>query len=319
MVAEIKTYFKNTKIPLFHRLKYLKGVYFVEVKNYDDSRVYIPEVSKHLEKNKLTVSWSGGKDSTIATELLFKQGKNPLIVLSDLGYEFDETYIYIKSVIKRWQDLYNATIVILDTQYFLLNRIFTKYTEGYFKGLVRGFPLTKGMSFCTRDGKVRPNNYFINKNNLNDNTIDVAIGYAYDENRSVKDEGNLHFIYPLKIEKLKELKVLELTKEWNIFNPYYDFYFRGGCIGCPKQGINQFQKTYKFYKCQWEKWVQIEKELHRLYSLDQIANPYIYTRENEVTKEFTVTMTSEDLIEFFESNQTLGFDGYEKEISCMCG
>jgi 3'-phosphoadenosine 5'-phosphosulfate sulfotransferase (PAPS reductase)/FAD synthetase len=314
-----KEYYENTKIELIKNLQNIKGTKFFLIKNYSDSRVFDLEISEHLAKNKLTVSWSGGKDSTITAELLFRAGKNPLIVLCDMGYEFDETYTYIKTIIKRWIKLYNATIVILDTQYFFLNRIFTVYEDGYSKGLVRGFPHTNKMTFCTRDGKIRPNNYLIKTNSPKDTIIEVALGYAKDENRSVKDEDNLHFIYPLKEHNYKEIEVLQLTKKWNIFNPYYDFFFRGGCIGCPKQGIDQFQKTYKFYKCQFAKWVEIETELHRLYKIEEIANPYMFTRINENTKEFSIKMTSNDLIKYFYSNQTLGFDGYEKEISCMCG
>jgi len=309
-----KEYYKNTKIELKKNLINIAGTKFFTIKNYEDSRTFDLEISEHLAKNKLTVSWSGGKDSTVTAELLFKAGKNPLIVLCDMGYEFDETYSYIKTIIKRWITQYKATVIILDTQYFFLDRIFTRNTKGFKKGLVRGFPLTVGMDYCTRDGKVRPNNYLIKANNIKGDIIDVALGYASDETRSVQDEENLHFIYPLKEYNYKELEVLQLTRKWNIYNTYYDFFFRGGCIGCPKQGIDQLQKTYKFYKCQFAKWLEIETELFRLYKKEDIANPYIFTRIND-----KVNMTSKDLIKFFESNQTLGFDGFEKEISCMCG
>ena len=259
----------------------------------------------------LSASWSGGKDSTITVELLFRDGKNPLIIYCDMGYEFDETYDYAVETIKRWQELYNATIVVLDTQYFFLDRIFTENTKGDFIGLIRGFLITLGRDICTRDGKIRPNNYFI-KNNIEmlyenseskiyssgslfeestesttkerkyiGDTIDIAIGYAFDENRSVANENGLNFIYPLKDHRINEYEVLQMTKDLDIYNPYYDFFFRGGCIGCPKQALEQLVKTIKFYPCMWNKWKLIESELLRIYSISDIVNPHFLYSEIE--------------------------------------
>lgn len=337
--------YKNTKIPIYQRFKNVKGIKYYVIKNYDDARIKDDEIRKHLEENALTSSWSGGKDSTITTELLFLDGKNPLIIYCDMGYEFNETYYYAEKMIKRWQELYNATIVVLDTQYFFLDRIFTENTKGDHKGFIRGFPITLKMSYCTRDGKVLSNNLFILENIdfkydlideeikkdadlFNDSSssvilkkiyigqiINVAIGYAFDEDRSVANEDGLNFIYPLKEKCILELRVLEMTKEWGLYNPYYDFYFRGGCIGCPKQDLAQLIKTIAFYPCMWSKWKLIESELYRLNDIENIANPYIFT---VFGKGYTKKLNSSDLEKINDNDSKLIQDGYAKEISCNC-
>lgn len=338
-------FYKDTKIPIYERFKNVSGIKYYQVKNYDDCRISDDEITKHLKENALSASWSGGKDSTITVELLFLDGKNPLIIYCDMGYEFDETYDYAVATIKRWQELYGATIVVLDTQYFFLDRIFTENTKGDYIGLIRGFPITLGLNFCTRDGKVRPNNYFI-KSNIDmisetvesksfstgslfeepietttkektyiGDTIDIAIGYAFDEDRSVTNEDGFNFIYPLKDQKIKEYAVLQMTKDLDIYNPYYDFYFRGGCIGCPKQDLVQLIKTIKFYPCLWRKWKLIETELYRLFKISEIANPFVFTR---IDSKPILKLNSDDLEKLTENEALLFKNGYAKEISCNC-
>lgn len=338
-------FYKNTTIPIYERLKNVKGIKYIQIKNYNDARVKDFDVRNHLLANSLTVSWSGGKDSTITTELLFQDSKNPLILLCDMGYEFDETYDYIEKIISRWQKLYNATIVVFDTQWFFIDRIFTQYTDGHKAGMVRGFPHTNTMTFCTRDGKIRPNNFFIKSNidfthekvsevsqtdatlfsdteeivsfsrNYTGQTIDIALGYAYDETRSVANEDGFNFIYPLKERGIIEQRVLEMTKELDIYNPYYDFYFRGGCIGCPKQDLAQLIKTIKHYPCMWSKWKLIESELYRLNDIENIANPYIFT---VFGKHGATYLTASKLEKLNDNDNKLIEDGYAKEISCNC-
>ena len=338
-------FYKDTKIPIYQRFKDVKGIKYYVIKNYDDARIKDDEIRKHLSENALTVSWSGGKDSTIAAELLFRDGKNPLIIYCDMGYEFDETYDYTEKIIKRWQKLYGATIVILDTQYFFLDRIFTENTKGDYKNFGRGFPITLGMSYCTRDGKILPSNLLvlgnidfkydlINEEIKNDadlfndsnskiiqkkiydgQIIDVAIGYAHDENRSVANEDGLNFIDPLKEKYIIESRVLEMTKEWDLYNPYYDFYFRGGCIGCPKQDLAQLIKTISFYPCMWSKWKLIESELYRLNDIENIANPYIFT---VFGKGYIKKLNSSGIEKITKNDSKLIQDGYAKEISCNC-
>ena len=140
---------------------------------------------------KYIASWSGGKDSTFMVDELLRRGY-PLddIVFCDTGYEFSEMYDYIQKCKTYWEDKYNAKVTLLN--YGKGKEIFEKwstgtYTKGEHKGKVRGFPFHLGMSWCTRELKIKPFNDYV-KTMYKDCIVYNYIGIAIDEPKRVPED-----------------------------------------------------------------------------------------------------------------------------------
>jgi len=82
-----------------------------------------------LEKPETSVSWSGGKDSTIVLHMALQIKPDIVVNFNDTGVEFDETYEFIEAITEAW-DLNLVTLKPKTT--------FWKIVDEY------GFPMIRG-------------------------------------------------------------------------------------------------------------------------------------------------------------------------------
>jgi 3'-phosphoadenosine 5'-phosphosulfate sulfotransferase (PAPS reductase)/FAD synthetase len=306
--------YKNTDIEIRHRLKHLgqiDGCHWIEVRNYADSRVKV----NLREQYDTVASCSFGKDSMTMVYKMADRGEKPLVVTCDTGYEIGAWYDYVIEQVPKFLAM-GLEVVILDTNYFFVDRMLTRIEKEDAKliGYTRGFPITLGMSFCTRDSKLAPQTHFVQSNVIGDQEhVRWAIGYAVDEARSVEDTDYFKYYYPLRELGLIERDCLEFIKKQDIYLPLYDFFTRQGCGGCPKQSLESLRMLWDKFPCEWDRWKKLEFWINQM---PPIANPYFFTRF-EGDKE-TVRMTTADCEEYFKSNGILPlFDDLPR--SCFCG
>jgi len=205
-----------------------------------------------MKKDVICVaSWSGGKDSTFLIDEMLR-GRGPLdeIVFCDTGYEFPMMYTYIEKMKKYWEDKYGAKITLLNWKQG--KEIWHKFSEGPFskgqhKGQKRGFPYSVGMSWCTRELKVKPMQNYI-KEKYSNKEIVFYVGIAYNEPDRVKDTGET---YPLVEWKITEDEIAKILAERGLHNPLYNHFHRTGCFTCPKQSLTSLYKLWKHYPEQW--------------------------------------------------------------------
>lgn len=221
---------------LFIRVSNLKQTY-----NREDKAVYV-------------ASWSGGKDSTFMVDQLLRNG-DPLdiIVFSNTGYEFEEMYTYIDKVKEYWEQRYDVKIVLLNKG-AAGRKIWSTWAEGKFsrgeyKGIVRGFPFSIGMSWCTRELKIKPYENYIKSILKEDQYVISYIGIAFDEPKRITKEKNV--LYPIFDWKIIEKDVEEILIKRGLHNPLYNHFGRTGCYLCPKQNLKSLFKLWKFYPKEW--------------------------------------------------------------------
>lgn len=203
-------------------------------------------------------SVSGGKDSLYMLNLILHNlDKYPLNGVVHFELEID--FPFIKNVIdymeaeckkhgiqfvrikprKTWQELYN------------------KYH----------FP-TRVARWCNNKYKLDAKNQlveFMNKQGYN--TI-FYIGYCKDEERRYSDRSILNERYPLVEEGIIEKDILEWAKNVPIFNNYYKYNTRCGCMYCPMMSYIGMAYMLKYYPDNYnfmiQKMAETEKYLSEL-------------------------------------------------------
>lgn len=218
---------------------------------------------KRKPEYKYIASWSGGKDSTFMVDQLLRNGDPlDLIIFSNTGFEFEEMYEYIRRVKEYWEIRYNAKIVLLNSGEAGRD-IWSKWAEGAFtrgqhKGSPRGFPFSIGMSWCTRELKIKPFENYIKNLYGKDQKIYRYVGIAHDEPKRITDEENL--LYPIYDWKITEKEVEEILIEREFHNPLYNHFARTGCYLCPKQNLKSLFKLWKFYPKEWQEMKDLEQK-----------------------------------------------------------
>lgn len=213
------------------------------------------------------IMWSGGKDSTV---LLIKALEEGLafneFVFSDTFQEFPKMYEYIEKVLNYIKENFpdnKAQFVRVGKEGTYEKWSEGKFTRGKYKGMVRGFPLQRKMSYCTRELKSYPINRY-----LKDKEFIKLIGYATNENNGnrrkkiekYKVEGIVgDEIYPLIDWNMSENDCIEFLKERGLHNSLYDEFNRLGCWFCPKQSEKSLKVLINNYPELWEKIKEKEK------------------------------------------------------------
>lgn len=182
-------------------------------------------------------SVSGGKDSLYMLHLILNNlDKYPLNGVVHFELEID--YPFIKQVIdymqqqcekhgikfvrikprKTWEELYN------------------KY----------GFP-TRVSRWCNSKYKLDAKKQLVEyMKSLGYNTY-FYIGYCKDEISRYKERNILTEIYPLVENGILENDIWEWAKQQPIFNDYYKFNKRCGCMYCPMASYLNLAYLYKYY------------------------------------------------------------------------
>lgn len=233
---------------------------------------------------------SGGKDSLFMLNLILNNlDKYPLDGV--IHFELEIDYPFIKDVVdymegrcksygipfvrikprKSWYDLYN------------------KY----------GFP-TRKARWCNSDYKLDCLKQFKDFKKEQGYKLISYIGYCVDEYKRYDTRKDLHERYPLVEENIEEDIILKWAKDVPIFNDYYKYNDRCGCMYCPLQSMKNTLYLRKFYPEQYNIMmtlarnteIQREYELGRPFSIWQ-SNPkynteYRMKRIEELCKEDNV-------------------------------
>ncbi len=99
------------------------------------------------------------------------------------------------------------------------------------------------------------------------------IGYCKDEFARYEKRKNPNEIYPLVDFGIEEKTILEWAKRMPIFNDYYKYNTRCGCMKCPLQSMQNSAYMAKYYPAEYEEMMkqakkteeQREKELGRTF------------------------------------------------------
>lgn len=198
---------------------------------------------------KHILTFSGGKDSiAMLFKCLEQPNKYPIdeILFFDTGYEFDEMYEFLDRVDSKLK-FFGLKITRIGNGRQTWKKWSTGlFTRGKYKNRMRGFPVTLGMSWCTRELKIVPGEKYLKKY---DNYIKY-VGIASDEKKRIKKDKNI--IYPLVEMNMTEEDCLKYIKEIGLYNKLYDDFKRTGCYLCPKQNQKSLKILIEKYPEKWE-------------------------------------------------------------------
>lgn len=230
------------------------------------------------------------------------------VIFCDTGHEFPIMYEYIQKIKKYWEDKYpNIKVVLLNWgkgKEIWENQSENPFTRGQFKGIKRGFPFAVGMSWCTRELKIKPMQQYLKKKFL-DKGIKVHhyIGIAANEEHRATGEEEL---YPLIEWGVDEDTIAQELVKRGLHNPLYNHFSRTGCFNCPKQSLKSLYRLWKHYP---EQWKYIE-DTQRKYEKEGYA---IWKFKN---------YTADELITKFKKYEKLGKPTHyleeEEPIGCFC-
>ena len=180
-------------------------------------------------------SFSGGKDSLYMINIILE---NPQLYPLDgiVHFQLEIDFPFINNVCdfveekckilgipfvrikpeKRWEELYN--------RYYYPNRV-VRWCNGKYKMNAK----KQMQDFLKSKGK-----YLVS-----------YIGFCADEERRFKDTK--YERYPLAEFSILEKDILEWAKKQPIFNDYYKYNKRCGCMGCPCSSLSDWVYLASFY------------------------------------------------------------------------
>ena len=231
-------------------------------------------------------SVSGGKDSLYMLKLILSNpDKYPLDGVVHFELEID--YPFIKDVID-----YMETECKNHGIKFLRIKPRAKWIDLYNK---YGFP-TRKVRWCNSKYKLDSLKQ-LDEILLSNNQYAIHyIGYCADEKTRFekRQDGTITEIYPLADFDIYERSILEWARTVSIFNDYYKYNDRCGCMFCPLASRKNLAYLAKFYPSHFETLIKLmaetekkrEIELGRPFAVMQ-SNPKYnaeYIRNNVLTK-----------------------------------
>lgn len=117
------------------------------------------------------------------------------------------------------------------------------------------------------------------------------IGYCADEVKRYNNRNNKNEIYPLVDYGIEEETILEWAKNVPIFNDYYKYNSRCGCMFCPMMSMSNTAYLLKYYPNKYDELMILAKETE-------------HKREKELGRPFSV----------FSSNPKYNADYRDKRI-----
>jgi len=211
-------------------------------------------------------SVSGGKDSLFMLNyILHNLDRYPLHGVVHFELEID--YPFIKEVIDYMEE--QCTKAGITFYRIKPRKSFKELYEKY------GFP-TRKARWCNEKYKLDSSRQLTEFLKQHSCKPICYIGYCYDEVSRYQNRGlKRNEIYPLVEAKIEENTILEWAKAQPIFNNYYKFNRRCGCMLCPMQSMLNSAYLLKYYPKQYEEMITMTKETEQL-------------RERELGRPFSV-------------------------------
>jgi 3'-phosphoadenosine 5'-phosphosulfate sulfotransferase (PAPS reductase)/FAD synthetase len=206
------------------------------------------------KREKVYVSFSGGKDSTAMLLRMIELGEHiDEIVFADTGFEFPELYEYIDQI----EAHIGRPITKLQPKDNLWNDWFYgKVSRGTNKGETRGFPLYAYPCWYSRESKIKPLQKYMVEAKI------ICVGIASDEDNRCSDDSLIR--YPLVEWGWTEDDCAEYLNKKGLMNPLYKNYNRLGCYFCQKQSIGSLYALWKTNKELWAKAIWWDEESRKV-------------------------------------------------------
>lgn len=208
-------------------------------------------------------SVSGGKDSLYMLNIILNN-LDKYKLDGVIHFELEIDFPFIKDVIDYMENKcksYGIPFIRIKPRVKWLD-LYNKY----------GFPTGKAR-WCNSMYKLDCKKQFDKlKNSLGYNTI-YYIGYCYDEFSRYENRKNPNEIYPLVNEHIIEDNVLLWAKHCELFNDFYKYNKRCGCMYCPLQDMKNSLYLRKYYPEQYFYMMKLAKETEYKVSL-KLKKPF---------------------------------------------
>jgi len=220
----------------------------------------------NIEKNIIYIATlSGGKDSTVQTDLLLKNGYPvDYIIFYDTLQEFKSMYVYIDKLKEYFRSRYNKEVIVTKPKSTFEDWCYGKINKkgALYDGYIRGIPMVwSEPCYWRRESKVKAFDDLIKELNIKEHKI--YIGYTNDEKNRVMKEDK--FIYPLiDYFNMSEFDCKKYLLDQEMENPLYKNFNRTGCRMCPAQSKKSWFNVWKYFNEDWQYMKIIEDHLNGL-------------------------------------------------------
>lgn len=193
---------------------------------------------------------SGGKDSFyMLNHILHNLDKYPLDGVVHFELEIDFPFIknvidYMESECKR----FGVKFVRISPRK-TWKELYDKY----------GFP-TRFRRWCNSDYKLDSKKQCEDFLRAQGFYLVSYIGYCADEEKRFEKRANVKEIYPLVEAGITEDVILEWAKNVPIYNDYYKFNKRCGCMYCPMISLPSLAYLLKYYPDNYNEFMRLAKE-----------------------------------------------------------
>lgn len=199
-------------------------------------------------------SVSGGKDSLYMLKLIMTH-PNEYILDGVIHYELENDFPFIKDVIDYMQEECEKRNIK-----FVRIKPRKKWIDLYNK---YGYPM-RTLRWCNAQYKLDALKQLKEYLKQQNKYLVSYVGICKDEVKRIKEDNNI--IYPLVDYGIVEKDILEWAKLQPIFNDYYKYNRRCGCMCCPLASIDNLVYTKKYYPNEYNYYMnlalQTEKDIY---------------------------------------------------------
>lgn len=215
-------------------------------------------------------SVSGGKDSLFMLNyILHNLDKYPLDGV--IHFDLDIDYPFVKDVVSFMRERclsLRIPFVIVPTS----NTWEELYYKKYNNGSIYGFP-SRRARWCNSRYKLSAlRNFNDYKKSLGYNVY-YYIGYCYDEFKRYNKRVSPFERFPLVEAKIYEDTILKWAQHQPIFNDYYKYNKRCGCMYCPMASMVNFAYLYKYYPDNFNYMIDKMRETEKI-RFYELGRPY---------------------------------------------